>query len=90
MDNCQTVDRDNSLDYYLSLQYPISVYPEEKGFTVIISDLPGCMSQGDTLDEAIINIKKAKYLWLKTVYATDEASIPLSSGLIEEAAALAS
>ncbi|MGD1922125.1 MAG: type II toxin-antitoxin system HicB family antitoxin [Pleurocapsa sp.] len=69
----------DSLSYYLSLQYPIDVYPEEHGFTVIIADLPGCMSQGKTMDEAIVNINRAKHLWLETVYATDKNSIPLPS-----------
>ena len=68
-----------SLSYYLSLQYPIDVYPEERGFTVMIHDLPGCMSQGETMDEAIFNIDKAKNLWLETAYATDKTSIPLPS-----------
>ena len=71
--------QDNSLSYYLSLEYPIDVYPEERGFTVMIHDLPGCMSQGETMDEAILNIDKAKNLWLETVYATDKTSIPLPS-----------
>ena len=48
-----------SLDYYLSLKYPMSIYPEEDGgYTVMIPDLPGCMSQGDNLEEAIENINE--------------------------------
>ena len=69
----------NSLSYYLSLSYPIDVYPEERGFTVMILDLPGCMSQGTTVDEAIVNLDRAKHLWLETVYATDKNLIPLPS-----------
>ena len=69
----------DSLSYYLSLDYPIDVYPEEQGFTVMIHDLPGCISQGKTMDEAIANIERAKQLWLETVYATDKDSIPLPS-----------
>lgn len=67
----------NSLSYYLSLDYPIDVYPEDDGFTIMIHDLPGCMSQGKTMDEAMVNIERAKQLWLETVYATDKNSIPL-------------
>lgn len=69
----------HSLAYYLSLKYPIDVYPEAKGFTVMIPDLPGCMSQGATIDEAMFNIDRAKHLWLETVYASDKNSIPLPS-----------
>jgi antitoxin HicB len=64
------------LEYYLSLKYPMSVYPEaEGGYTIIIPDLPGCMSQGETLEEAVNNINEARELWLETVYSishTDE------------------
>ena len=28
------------LKYYLSLKYPISIYQEEEGYTVMISELP--------------------------------------------------
>lgn len=48
------------LEYFLSLKYPISIYPEEEdGYTALIPDLPGCMSQGETLEEVIINIEEA-------------------------------
>ena len=69
----------DSLSYYLSLKYPVDVYPEERGFTVMMPDLPGCMSQGATIDEAMLNLDRAKHLWLETVYAKDKTSIPLPS-----------
>ena len=68
-----------SLDYYLSLKYPISIYPEDEGYTVIIPDLPGCMTQGETLEEAIDSINEAKELWIETVYASSKKNIPLPS-----------
>lgn len=72
------VQRD-SLEYYLSLKYLVAIYPEEQGFTVMIPELPGCMSQGKTFDEAMINIEKAKRLWLSVVYSNDQSLIPLPS-----------
>lgn len=69
----------DSLSDYLSLKYLVAVYPEESGFTVMIPELPGCMSQGKTFDEAMFNINKAKCLWLETVYANDKTLIPLPS-----------
>ena len=33
------------LEYYLSLKYPISIYPEEEGYTVLIPDLPASKIQ---------------------------------------------
>lgn len=72
-----------SLEYYLSLKYPMSIYPEEDGgYTVIIPDLPGCMSQGDNLEEAIENINEARELWIETVYYSGKKQIPLPSKLI--------
>lgn len=32
---------------------------EYQGYTVEVPELPGCMSQGKTLDEAMANIKEA-------------------------------
>jgi antitoxin HicB len=68
-----------SLEYYLSLKYPISIYPEEEGYTVIIPDLPGCMTQGETLEECVVNIEEARELWIKTVYSSVKKNIPLPS-----------
>ena len=43
-----------TLEDYLTLNYPITYYPEkEGGYTVMIQDLPGCNSTGETLTEAI-------------------------------------
>jgi predicted RNase H-like HicB family nuclease len=72
-----------SLEYYLSLKYPMSIYPEEDGgYTVMIPDLPGCMIQGDNLEEAIENINEARELWIETVYCSGKKQIPLPSKLI--------
>ncbi|BAZ32789.1 hypothetical protein NIES4074_52960 [Cylindrospermum sp. NIES-4074] len=69
-----------SLDYYLSLKYPMSVYPEDDGgYTVIIPDLPGCMTQGETLEEAMENINEARELWIETVFYSRKKSIPSPS-----------
>ena len=37
---------------------------EEGGYTVYVPALPGCISEGDTLEEAIKNIKEAIQLYL--------------------------
>lgn len=36
---------------------------EEGGFTAYVPSLPGCISQGDTKEEAIKNIKEAIELY---------------------------
>jgi antitoxin HicB len=53
------------LEYYLSLKYPITLIPEAVGYSVEIKDLPGCVSQGDTLEEALTMLEDAKYAWVK-------------------------
>ena len=40
---------------------------EEGGFTVTVPNLPGCISEGDTVEEALANIKDAIQGYL-TVY----------------------
>jgi predicted RNase H-like HicB family nuclease len=48
------------------LQYDAVFEKEEDGgYSVWIPDLPGCASQGDTLEEAIENIKEAAELYLE-------------------------
>ncbi|MBI2463830.1 type II toxin-antitoxin system HicB family antitoxin [Candidatus Peregrinibacteria bacterium] len=47
---------------------------KEGGFTVEVPDLPGCISEGDTLEDAEKNIQEAIGLYLETL---EERGIPL-------------
>jgi predicted RNase H-like HicB family nuclease len=38
-----------------------------------IKDLPGCLTQGETLDETIANIKEARQLWIETAYEAGDS-----------------
>jgi predicted RNase H-like HicB family nuclease len=40
---------------------------EEGGYTVIVPSLPGCISEGDTREEALKNIREAIELYLEPV-----------------------
>lgn len=40
---------------------------EEGGFTVIVPSLPGCISEGETREEALENIREAIELYLEAV-----------------------
>ncbi|MBV6320448.1 type II toxin-antitoxin system HicB family antitoxin [Duganella violaceipulchra] len=53
------------------MRFPIAIEPGDAthAFSVVIPDLPGCFSAGDTLDEAIDNAGEAAELWLETVIA---------------------
>jgi predicted RNase H-like HicB family nuclease len=40
---------------------------EEGGYTVIVPSLPGCVSEGNTREEALKNIREAVELYLEPV-----------------------
>jgi predicted RNase H-like HicB family nuclease len=40
---------------------------EEGGYTVYVPSLPGCISEGNTKDEALANIREAIELFLELV-----------------------
>jgi predicted RNase H-like HicB family nuclease len=51
------------------MRFVIAIEPgdEKHAFGVVVPDLPGCFSAGDTLDEAFENAKEAIDLWCETV-----------------------
>jgi len=51
------------------MRFVIAIEPgdENHAFGVVVPDLPGCFSAGDTLDEAFENAKEAIDLWCETV-----------------------
>ena len=48
------------------MKYFIAIEPgtDDTAFGVVVPDLPGCFSSGDTLEEAIDNANEAAKLWL--------------------------
>ena len=51
----------------MKLIYPACFYPcEEGGYTVVFPDLPGCVTEGDTLAEAMEMAVDASSGWLLT------------------------
>lgn len=67
----------NSLEFYLQLEYPITLYIDpDGGFVVEIKELPGCITQGETPQEALAEIEDARTLWIKTAYEYGD-TIPL-------------
>ena len=45
---------------------------DEGGFTVYVPSLPGCISEGETIEEALTNIREAIDLYLE-----EEEPLPL-------------
>ena len=75
------VNERKPLEYYISLKYPVTlVAAPEGGYFVKIEDLPGCYSQGETVEEAMEMIEEARRQWLEVVYEDDEITIPLPQG----------
>jgi predicted RNase H-like HicB family nuclease len=40
-------------------------HSDEGGYTALVPSLPGCISEGNTIDEALLNIKEAIELYLE-------------------------
>ena len=76
------------LEYYLGLEYSFNAIADrDGGYVVAFHDLPGCMTQGDTLDEVRRMAEEARTLWIEAEYDTDPNGIPLPSypaGLAEK------
>ena len=43
--------------------------PDEGGYTVTVPALPGCVTQGETIEEAIVMAKDAIRLFIETLIA---------------------
>lgn len=71
----------------IAVKYPIAIEAGDAAhaFGVVVPDLPGCFSAGDTLDEAFANAKEAIELWLETVI-DDGAPLPAPRPIAEHQA----
>jgi predicted RNase H-like HicB family nuclease len=54
---------------------------DEGGFTALVPALPGCISEGDTRDEALVKIQEAIELYLEPV--DDDAALSPDAEVIE-------
>jgi len=68
-----------------SAAYPIAIEcgDDRHAFGVVVPDLPGCFSAGDTFDEAIENAREAIELWMEGV---DADEIPAAKAVDEHQA----
>ena len=55
-----------SVNEYMKLPYRMEIIPDndEGGFVVSFPELPGCLTTGETIEEAIRNAEDAKRAWL--------------------------
>ena len=65
-----------TLGELLAREYPFNVLADpDGGYVVVFPDLPGCMTQAETLEEIPVMADEARRLWLEVAYE-DGAKIP--------------
>ncbi|WP_084277006.1 type II toxin-antitoxin system HicB family antitoxin [Anaerovibrio sp. RM50] len=69
-----------SNNYY----YPAIFQPEDIGFSVSVPDLPGCFTQGDTLDEALEMAQEAIGIMLEDIPEKDYPTASNPAKLVTE------
>lgn len=67
------------LQQYLALEYPFNVVADpDGGYVILFSDLPGCMTQVESLDEVGPMADEIRQLWIETEFGRGN-DIPLPS-----------
>ena len=63
------------------MRYPIVIEPgsESEAWGVVVPDLPGCFSAGDTLDEALRAVEEAAAAWIDAALDAGEVIPPPSA-----------
>ena len=78
------MSRTKTLDYYLSLAYPIVLIPEEEGvWFAKIPLLPGCITEGDSPAHALEMVEDAKRGWIESALKHGDAIPEPQPGTIE-------
>ncbi|HEX7393393.1 MAG TPA: toxin-antitoxin system HicB family antitoxin [Anaerolineaceae bacterium] len=71
-----------TVEYFMSLPYTRELVPDAAvGWGIKIKELPGCMSQGETPEEALRMIEDAMFGWLESEI---EAGSPIPEPRVEE------
>lgn len=62
-----------TVDEYMGLPYRLELVedPDEGGYVASYPDLPGCITTGTTVEEAIGNAREAKRAWLEAAVEDD-------------------
>lgn len=64
------------------MRHVILMPDETGGYTVEVPSLPGCISEGETIDEAVANIRDAIALYIESLIAHNEP-VPDDTALIQ-------
>ena len=74
---------EKTVEYYMSLPYTIELRRDpDEGWFVQVKELRGCMSQGETREEALAMIQEAMEAWLEVAL---EDKLPIPEPKTEEA-----
>lgn len=67
------------------MRYPVMIEAgdENTAWSVVVPDLPGCFSAGDTLDEAMVAVEEAAAAWIDA--ALDEGKAIPTPSTVQEA-----
>lgn len=59
--------QNKDISYYMSLEYQMNIIPDydEGGYTVYFPELTGCVTCGESIQEAIENALDAKKTWFE-------------------------
>jgi antitoxin HicB len=60
-------------------RYSVVLMPDEGGYSVVVPALPGCVTQGDSVPEALERARDAIEVYLEDATAHDE-DIPVEEG----------
>ena len=66
-----------TIDEYMAIPYKIEIVPDadEGGFVARLPELPGCVTVGETVGDALANIEDAKRAWIEAA-VEDGQNIP--------------
>lgn len=68
-------DQRHPLSYYLELEYPYTVVPDDGSYFIRFPDLPGCMTQVEDPADIAAMAEEIRTLWIEGEYE-DGATIP--------------
>ena len=64
------------------MEYSVIIHDaEEGGYWVEVPALPGCYSQGESVDDALANVKDAIELYMEAL-KDEDADIPVDSDVV--------
>ena len=69
----------------IGLRYPVLIQPlsdeDGGGFVATVPDLPGCMSDGETPEDAVVNVQDAILCWIEAARDMGHPIPPPSAAL---------